>query len=302
MRKRIWILALVLAAMLVPTIQAGADGLVFSANMEEGFYAMDGNGPWVPEPLQPVFAPPWEPAFPDVAMPEYGDDGFAHSGNHSAVIRNAYSKGEGGYKYWVDNVPVGSTVTLGFWVYAWSSSGDTFGESDGSMLFRGGIGPFGESNWYLDDTIVWNSSRDFFGNETKVLDEWVYIEVSATALSSHVTFYVMARSEWAMKHNTVFFDDITVTVQGGTVPTETPVLTPTTPAPTPIPTIGPTSTIVPTQTPAPTVEPTSQNPTPTVINPPTSGVCLSCDSIIERLKVAYDNLIALYQMLRAELD
>ena len=219
-------------------------------------------------------------------------------------MKNVYSVGEGGLTYTLD-VPIGSTITVGAWFYGWSSSGDDFSESvGGSLQFRVGIAANGEDNWYRDPTIVWNEPRDFFVGTTKDLDNWTYRKVSAVAMVDTIQFWVGGRSEWPLKHNDIYIDDITVTVQGGTpvLPTPTtPVLTPyprptaypTTPTETPVPTIGPTTTIIPTST---------IGPTATIVPTVEPSMYLTYDALKERLKVAYDNLIALYQMLRAELD
>lgn len=277
MMKRAMLLLAVILLLLVPTIQAGADGLVFSAGMEDGFYAYQGWFGDIAEPFAPWWAPPEEPDFADVASlkrPEFQDTSFSHSGSHAQVLKNVYSVGEGGLTYTLD-VPIGSTITVGAWFYGWSSSGDNFQESvGGSLQFRVGIAANGEDNWYRDPTIVWNEPRDFFVGTTKDLDRWTYREVSAVALVDTIQFWVGGRSEWPLKHNDIYIDDVTVTVEGSqptaTVHPSTTAL-PTVPTPTmPIPTIQPTGQ----PTTQPTIQPTIQPTTQPTVTPTPGPTCL----------------------------
>ena len=317
--KRVMIgLLLAVILTLLLSVQAGADGLVFNAGMEDGWYVWNGWLYEVAENTSPGWAPPEEPDFagvPSLKRPEFQRSTFAHSGTYSQVLKNVWSVGEGGL--WADVlVGEGNQVTVGAWFYGFSSSQDGDDSVGGSMQFRVGIATNGETNWYRDDTVVWNETRDFIGNTSKDLDRWTYREVSAIAQVDVVRVWAWGRSEWPLKHNDCYIDDITVTAQGGTpvLPTPTtPVLTPyprptaypTMPTETPVPTVGPTiiptfgptSTIGPTSTFVPTIEPTA------IIAPTVEpSTHLTYDALKERLKVAYDNLIALYQMLRAELD
>lgn len=264
---------IILGAFLVGYLfPSSAQGTEFSAGMEDGFYTYQGWLYEIAEPMAPGWAPPEEPDFagvPNLKRPEFQRSSFAHSGSLSQVLKNVWSVGEGGL--WADVwVGAGNRVMLGAWFYGWSSSGDDFGQSvGGSMQFRVGIAANGETNWYRDDTIVWNETHSFVGNTTKDLDRWTYREVSAIAQADVVRIWAWQRSEWPLKHNDCYIDDITVMVSEGPALTPTPTLStptvqPTLPHPSPTQP-GPTVTPLPIQTQTPS--PTERQSTPTAAGP-----------------------------------
>ncbi len=94
----------------------------------------------------------------------------------------------------------GDTLVATAFVQAWSSGEDDPSESDGRYRMRIGIDPYGG----LDP-----ESTDIAWSETvQPYDEYFGINVTTKALSDRATVFLWGQSEWPMKHNDAYTDDI----------------------------------------------------------------------------------------------
>jgi len=160
----------------------------------------------------------------------------------------------------VFNVTPGQHYRFSIWAQVWSSLED---EPNTSVLpanphLQIGIDPTG--NWDPGSpNIVWSPEASM----SSVIDQWVIMNVEATAQKDIVTVFMRTNPDFANKHNDMYWDQASLETVGPPEPTPLPpTATPGPPTATPpvTNTILPTSTPVPPQpsdTPTPTIEPTA---------------------------------------------
>ncbi len=145
--------------------------------------------------------------------PEYyptaPDSVHIRSGSNAQRILALYATYTGGLYQTVGNIPVGAQVRFSAYAHVWSTQFDEVGlsEEDGDLLVSVGIDPTGGTDGESPD-IVWSAP-------VEVYDSYNEYSVEATAQSETITVFIRASAGQAVKHNTVYIDDASLTILNG---------------------------------------------------------------------------------------
>lgn len=194
-------------------------------------------------------------------------------GGTSQHIGNQWDTWSAGVFQTVSVTP-GSTYRFTVWSYAFGSSNNFPGPSDGGLNsnVRVGADPNGSGLWN-DSDVVWSATIN-------PLDNWQQVSVDVTATGNQISVFTSAN--WGVPgvnqcraHLDVWFDAATL-VEVGPPPTNTPPPTATFPPPPPVTNtpVPPTPTFTPEVSATPTAVPT-ETPVPTDTPPPGGTICVN---------------------------
>ncbi len=226
--------------------QAGAGQAVSNLNVAEGETSCRGDNllanpsfegeyssAQLPEPGHPdcggtdcpraQMAPEWHPFWRDNPrdenwmniMPEYKPSlpyetpPRVRSGEKSQHYFSFWSTHEGGMYQQVTAVP-GGQYCFSLWGHAWSSRATLPGyvsdpNDHGFLNQRVGIDPTGGTDWQSPN-VVWSEMRMQY-------DEFGEFVISATAQADTITVFAWSQANVPVKHNDVYWDDATLTLQ-----------------------------------------------------------------------------------------
>ena len=193
--------------------------MIINGNFEAQFSAWQGIGEiqlcdgWTPFWASPESGEPdWKnrrPEYKKATAPflnrvyegQNAQQWFTFSGTHSAGILQRVP------------VPSGAMVHLSAMGQVWSTNGDAAISgspnnewSNGHLELRIGLALDGDTNPWGD--VVWSDWHECY-------DEYKKIELSGVAQSGYVTVFLMSECMWPVKHNDVYFDAVTLEVDGG---------------------------------------------------------------------------------------
>lgn len=168
-------------------------------------------------------APDWQPFWRDNPrdeswmniMPEYKPSlpyetpPRVRSGEKSQHYFSFWTTHEGGMYQQVTAVP-GGQYCFSLWGHAWSSRTTLPGyvsdpNDHGFLNQRVGIDPTGGTDWQSPD-VIWSDMRMQY-------DEFGEFVISATAQADTITVFAWSRATVPVKHNDVYWDDATLTLQ-----------------------------------------------------------------------------------------
>jgi len=212
------VLALVVGCQPVSVIHLASVSDIQNLDFEEGFRYQD-------DILQLHVANGWVAWWSENdRRPEYKDAKVSldprrvHSGQHAQQWFTSWGKHTAGIYQIISPIEFGKTYQFSAWVQAWSSSGDDPNVSNGRYRMRIGIDPYGGTDPESAD-IVWSND----GNSVQPYDEYQQIAVRAQAKSDRITLWAWGQSEWALKHNDAYVDDMELSIVGeGPLPTQAP--------------------------------------------------------------------------------
>lgn len=190
------------------------DNLLTNGGFEGTFRAIGGQASVsVAEGWQPFFMPhgegdpDWKNRLPEwkAAAPH---ENRIHGGTNAQQWFNFYGTNDLAGVYQMVSVAAGDRLHASAWVQMWSASHDDAvsggPQGTGNLRVKIGIDRAGGNN-QLSGDIVWSEP-------VTVYDAWQLVEIEATALTGQVTLFVASMSEFAVKHNDCYVDDVALYV------------------------------------------------------------------------------------------
>jgi hypothetical protein len=188
-----------------PAIEACPNNLLTNGDFEAGFSergrgeisVANGWNPWWLEGGREGynFIPEYKPE--DKSL--FGGCRIAH-GNFAQKFFTTFATHTAGFFQQVSGVNPGETYTFSIWVQSWSSGNDDPGISSppGNYRTSVGIDPNGGTDWQAS-SVIWSEPVIFH-------DDWVKLEVNATAQSPTITVFTRGEPEFRVKHNDSYWD------------------------------------------------------------------------------------------------
>lgn len=159
------------------------------------------------------WAPDYRQANPGNAFP-YRARGGDH--DNAQQLFTTYATFHGGVFRKVPVTP-GTIIEGRAWAMGWGSDDDdplSYAEGQ-EMRMRIGIDPTGGTAPFAN-TVIWGGVHEHANN-----NQWHEVPaVRVTAENGEITIFLAAYPRWPTKHNDVYFDDVTLTYQGFTMPAE----------------------------------------------------------------------------------
>ncbi|HEY74651.1 MAG TPA: LysM peptidoglycan-binding domain-containing protein [Thermoflexia bacterium] len=283
MRKRVWLVGLILVSILSLYLGTTSTGQVYAqegpnllrnGDFEEGqagqaWPFQDGipevqvapgwRAFWLDDPPPYVAPPPdycqgdpkcaWgRPEFRGTAAYEYPNR--VRSGQFSQKYFSYNRQHEAGLYQQVSGIQPGTRLRFSVWIQTWSCMPESSEKWNVCPAGDRSYNPAPMHIWVgIDPTggTNWAAPTVVRSPEREAYDQWTLFEVEATAESDTVTVFIHTRADWQDRipriNNDVYIDDASLVVV--TPPTSTP------PPPPPTATPGPSPTPLPTPTPRP---------------------------------------------------